>query len=145
MKKDEIIWNREGVNIFKEKYGHNPNNKPIIIKRDPIKRIWSSYWYFQLDPALPPFREQYTFEEYLHIDMYEHHLGELNPIKCSNYDKWIKVWEPLKPIIYTFEDLIKEKDFPHLNKTEDEIKQKVPKMTQEQYDLTKKLLDKEIG
>jgi|TARA_B110001454_G_scaffold211802_1_gene227881 hypothetical protein len=137
VKKDEIIWNKEGVKIFKEKYGHNDKIKPLIIKRDPIKRIWSSYWYFDLEEK--PFREKYTYEEYLHIDMYAHHLGELNPIRCSNYNKWINNWKELNPIIYEHEELIKIPNFPHLNKTNN-----IPEMTQAQYTMTKELLDAEM-
>ena len=140
IKKDEVIWNRDGVSIFKEKYGHNPNIRPVIITRDPIKRIWSSYWYFDLEEK--PFREKYTYEEYLKIDLYAHHFGELNPIRCSNYDRWIKIWKPLNPLLYNLEELIQLDNFPHLNKTE--YVRKVPDMSRKHHDLTKKMLDEEI-
>ncbi len=144
IKKDEIIWNEKGLEIFEEKYGHNPNNRPVILKRDPIERIWSSYWYFEMGNE-KPFREQYTYEEFLYCNRIDGHLGDMNPIRGSNYDRWIKKWEPLYPIVYDLDELKKDKDFPHLHKTEDRRNITIPEMTKEQIQLTRTLISDEIA
>ena len=144
VKKDEIVWNEKGLEIFKQKYGHNPNIRPVLVYRDPVERIWSAYWYFEMDGE-KPFRELYTYEEFLHCNRIDGHLGDMNPIRGSNYDKWFKKWEPLNPLIFDFEELKKDPLFPHRNKTEEEKNIKVPEMTNAQMVLTRKLLNDEIG
>ena len=71
------------------------------------------------------------------------HLGEINPISGSNYAKWIKMWEPLDPIILELEELQKDTEFPHSNKTVDERGSK-PEISDELRELTVELLDYEV-
>ena len=44
-------------------------------------------------------------------------LGTENPIDHADYEKHIKKFDELNPILFKFEDLIKLPDFPHDNKT----------------------------
>lgn len=128
VKKDELIWNKNGPEIFLEKYGERVI--PLIITRDPIERMWSSYNYFQFGGddwehghGDPPICEQYTFPKYLNIKGYEHHLGEMNPVSQSNYQKWYVHWKDIGIIKrFKLEDLNKKENFPH-----DNITQKVSK------------------
>jgi len=155
IKKDELIWNRNGPEIFLEKYADRVT--PMLITRDPIERMWSAYNYFQFGGddwehghGDPPICEQYTFPEYLDIKGYEHHLGEMNPVSQSNYAKWKKHWKDKIGHIKTFklEELIKKEDFPHKNITQEVTKhwkgKVIQKMPEEYATLAKAKLELEV-
>lgn len=142
VKKDEIIWNKKGVEIFKEKYGDRMT--PVIIKREPILRMWSAYWYFEYTDD-KPYNERFSFPEYLELEDYKYHIGEMNPVKQSNYYRWIKPWLDLDPIIFKLEDLIHNKQFPHLNQTNVVRDKIVPIMPDRFYRLADSLLRIELS
>ena len=141
-KKDEIIWNKKGVEIFKEKYGDRMH--PVIITREPILRMWSAYWYFEYTGETP-YNERFTFPEYLKLEDYKYHIGEMNPVKQSNYQRWIKDWLELKPIIFKLETVSQNTNFPHLNQTKVVRDKITPVMPDRFYLLAKSMLDEELS
>ena len=107
-------------NIYTEEQGFHLVKKwheweCIVITRDPVKRIQSCMSYFT------EFRNLTVEDVYKGVfDRYEN-IGCKWPIYQSNYDLFIKKWEKkhgqrLK--VYKFEDMIKDKDFPHINETD---------------------------
>ena len=55
---------------------------------------------------------------YLKFVGYSKDLGEENPIKQSDYAKWMEPWKKYDPILYKFEEMIKLPGFPHENATQ---------------------------
>ena len=106
----------------------------IIILRDNIERIWSNYHYFD-------HYDKMTLEEYLNYDIHGFRMGIANPIKQGNYGHWLKVWQPLDPIIVTLEEVSKLEGFPHMNKTNE--RREYPEITESQKKLITSYLDKE--
>ena len=154
VKKDELIWNKKGPEIFLEKYSDRVI--PFIITRDPIERMWSAYNYFQFGGddwehghGDPPICHQMSFPKYLDLKGYEHHLGEMNPVSQSNYAKWYVHWKDLG-LIKTFrlEDLKKTENFPHKNITQNVTKHwkgtTIPSMPKEYRKLAQTKLELEI-
>lgn len=82
----------------------------VIILRDNVDRIWSSYHYFDM-------YDKMSLEEYLNYDTHGYRMGIANPIKQADYGHWLKIWQPLNPIITTLEEMQQLEGFPHLNKT----------------------------
>lgn len=107
----EIIWKPDGIELF-EKNGYAENYRPVIIIRDPIKRIWSDWNHLGRGYGFK------TFEEYLQNKKQEGFggLGEYNPVKRSNYEKYIKRWAKYDPIVLELEEMQKNPNFPHHNK-----------------------------
>jgi hypothetical protein len=106
----------------------------VIILRDNVERIWSNYYYFDM-------YDKMTLEEYLNYDIHGYRMGIANPIKQGNYGHWLKVWQPLDPIIVTLEQVSKLDGFPHMNKTSQ--RREYPDITQEDRELITSYLDKE--
>ena len=142
-RKLENAWAQNAVETYLEKYGH-AKYQPIFITRDPIERIWSGYHYFHWDSKELPYREQYTFPEYLELKDYRYHIGELNPISQSNYSKWIRPWLKLNPIVISVEDMEENPNFPHLNKTEDIRNIQIKPIPEEFKKLAREKLGEEI-
>lgn len=102
----------DGVNIYKRCY---PHRRPIIILREPIKRIFSQYHYKQNHQQGDKFEiRQKTLKEA--IDKHPELLD------VSNYYKYLSKWQRFNPLILYFEDIIKWKDFPWETKCECNIK-----------------------
>ena len=142
VKKDELIWIKNGVEKFRNKW---KNSKVVIVERDPVDRMWSAYNFMQYGgDKKPPIRELYTFPEYLELTGYENLVGEMNPVSQSNYNKWIGRWLEFEPEIFKLEELQKEKDFPHENKTENVTNEKFTPMPEAHRELAWICLDKEI-
>lgn len=115
IKKDELIWIKDGVEKFRSKW---ENAKVVIVERDPVDRMWLAYNFMQYGgDKKPPIRELYTFPEYLEITGYENLVGEMNPVSQSNYEKWIGRWLEFKPEILKLEELQTHADFSHENIT----------------------------
>ncbi len=94
----------------------------VAITRDPIARIESGlrYWW--------RVRELYdiSFKKCLRgLGAEWFHTGWQDPIGQSNYDFYLRLFEEKHDItiekVYKFEEMIKDKDFPHLNKSEHEF------------------------
>jgi len=104
--KSEFIWHYDAFEkmLKWEERGY----KCVIIKRDPVERIWSSYNYFG-------YREKMTYEEYLNFEGYTNLLGEENPIKQSRYSYWMRQLLYFSPIIFKLEEVSKDPKFPKLN------------------------------
>lgn len=111
-----------------------PGHQVIILMRDPIKRMWSQYLYLKE-------RRLYTktFEDYLEWWRAHQFWFNENPIFQSHYAEHLPRWDEMNPIIYQFEELIKDPAFPHENATKIKFK-----MTEEQRKLAKEKLDKYI-
>ncbi len=91
-----------GIETYEGAYYHRT---PILILRDPIKRIFSQYHYKQNHQQGDPYE---IFENTLEKAL-DNHPELLN---ASNYEEYITKWKQFKPIILYFEDVIKWKDFP---------------------------------
>lgn len=105
----------------------------VIILRDNVKRIWSNYHYFD-------HYDKMTLEEYLNYDIHGYRMGIANPIKQADYNKWLEVWSPLKPIIVYLEDMQKMDGFPHMNKTGE--RREYPEITTDEISLISSYLNK---
>ncbi len=104
----DCIWKSNAKELVE---GQHPGRLPIIVTRDVIDMIWSSYWYW-------PYNTYMSFPQYLkHEVPNETSLGTENPIDHADYDRHIAKFAEMNPIIFKFEDLIKIDDFPHDNKT----------------------------
>jgi hypothetical protein len=106
----EVVTNPLGPKMIKKDC---PGHQPIIIMRDPIKRIWSQYEY--LSEKFKEFREPMTFEQYCHYWRPHSLWFNENPIFQSNYAEHLERWVDENTIIVYLEDLIKEPDFPREN------------------------------
>jgi len=106
----------------------------VIILRDNVERIWSSYHYFDYYKSM-------SLEKYLNHDIQGTRLGPMNPIKQGNYGRWLKEWSSLNPIIVTLEDMQKLPGFPHMNKTGD--KRKYPEISESDRELISSYLNNE--
>jgi hypothetical protein len=129
----EQIWKgKEGIEKALDKF---PDWHYVIILRDNSERIWSNYYFFQMNKTM-------TLEEYLnfHSDIFKR-LGESNPIKQGNYGHWLKIWSKVNPIIITLEDAKQLENFPHENKTGD--KKTYPEMTEVDRKLITSYLERE--
>jgi hypothetical protein len=112
VRRDECIWRNDGVKRMEDwdKKGY----KCVIIDRDPVTRIWSSFHYFG-------YWQRMTWEQYLNYEAnnerFGKSFGEENPIKQSRYEQWIKRFEKFDPLIYHMEEM-KDK-MPRINVTHD--------------------------
>jgi hypothetical protein len=123
----ECATNPLGVRMINKSY---KDYQVYIITRDPIKRMWSQYEFLS-----EMFDYDMTFAQYLHL--WQLHLiwFNENPVYHSNYAEHLPRWEELNPIILSFEEMIKDPKFPHVNKG------KGNKMPKEDYDLAKDTLE----
>lgn len=115
--KNEFIWHNDAFEKMK-KLDYD-GYKCVIIKRDPVERIWSSYYYFG-------YYAKMSFEQYLNLEGYSSLLGEENPIKQSDYNYWIKKLSFFDPMIFDLEEISKDPDFPLINKFEDPNYKAIP-------------------
>lgn len=108
----ECATNPLGPRMIKKLH---PGFEPVIITRDPIKRIWSQYKFLS-----EKFDYEMTFEQYCHY--WNHHLiwFNENPIFQSNYDEHLKHWD--NPLVYELEECIKDPAFPKENEGENKTK-----------------------
>lgn len=125
VRKFECVTNPLGPRMIKK---NAPDFEPVIITRDPIKRIWSQYEFLT-----EQFDYKMTFEQYLHY--WNHHLiwFNENPIFMSNYAEHLKHWPGVK--IYHLEDLIIAGNFPKVNEGK-----KKTKMSDEDKELATRML-----
>ena len=133
-RRDEIIWRKDidkEINKIWDK-----TIQLVVIMREPISACWSNYW--DIYKAHKP-DHTLSYEDFLTYSEYHQDLGELNPISCYNYAKWLKPIYKYNPILLDMEEVRKNINFPHENKTKN-----IPTMPQHYKDLTRKLLDKEI-
>lgn len=107
--KSEFIWKTDAVEQMTK--WDAKGYKCVIIKREPVDRIWSSYYYFG-------YYTKMSYENYLEIRGYHRTLGEENPLLQSDYDHWIDRLKSFKPLVYDLEEILKESSFPVINKTE---------------------------
>lgn len=134
-RKDEIIWRKDAVDIYKRKYA-DYNIRPVIITRDPVKRIWSHFHYFNYSVSL-------SFEDFLKMRGYSIIFGEENPISQSNYTKWIEPFLPYNPVVVDVDDMQMNPNFPTLNKTSKEFDGYTQDIPTENVELVRKYMDKE--
>lgn len=119
----EYAWRgQEGIDLYHEKY---EGWQPVIILRDNIDRIWSSYNFFGYVDSM----DLQTYLEVEKPDGLGGILPFINPIVQGDYQYWINIWKEYNPIILHLEDLQKLEGFPHENKTE--TKRSYTSMTQE--------------
>ena len=129
VKRDECILYSNAVQQFKQRWGNMATT--VIAFRSLPERCWS--WYNHISPDM-------TYYKYLHTHARkENKFGELNPIRQCNIKKWVTPWLELKPLFFSFEAMVKDPAFPHLNKNN--LKTKI---TTTQRDLTIKLIREEI-
>ena len=135
----EIIWRDDGIELF-VKNGYEENYRPIIIIRDPIERIWSDWNHLGQGYGFK------TFLDYLRNDSNKDlgGLGEYNPIKRSNYEKYIKRWQKYDPIVLDMEDMIRNPNFGHRNKGAEHNDKYLP-MPEHYRKLCRILLDLEVN
>lgn len=135
MERNEFIWNKRAEELYTGKYLRR-NDRAVIITRDPVDRIWSSYNYFDF------INKRMSYEEYLyHVGYHDAH-GEENPVMGSNYEKWLVPFKKYNPLIINLEKISQIQGFPHQNKTIDknENYKKIPEYLRR---LTEDLLIKE--
>lgn len=86
---------------------------PIIMTRDPVERAWSHIQYFgKMNNSQYPT----NIMEFIQDRRQDPTYYDMNPISVSNYQKHIKNWQHLDPIIISLEDLLQENpDFLVLN------------------------------
>jgi len=112
--RSENIWNCDGKNWNKYHC--------MAITRDPIQRIKSGIQYW---PEIEKIYNDKGIDEVLKgIDRYDG-VGFGNPIKQSDYDRYIEIFEnkfDVKIEVYRFEDIIKDNNFPHINESNKKIK-----------------------
>jgi hypothetical protein len=123
----EVIWRgQEGVDDTVYRF---PPDKwqYIITMRNNVDRIWSNYYYFQMNDKM-------SLEDYLKYDHSEFStVGIGNPIKQGQYHHWFSFWAKYDPIIITVEQMNKLPGFPHLNKTGD--RRNYPEITESDKNL----------
>jgi hypothetical protein len=125
--RQDCIWRSNARQLIEEQ---QPDRIPIIVTRDPVDMIWSSYWYW-------PYNTYMSFPKYLkHEVPMESSLGTENPIDHADYERHIEKFADMNPIILKFEDLVKFPDYPHDNKTVYK-----PQITQAQRDKITEALD----
>jgi len=54
---------------------------------------------------------------YLKLRGYVKEIGEVNPIKQSDYVRWAEPFKKWNVVVYKLEDMVKLDDFPHENPT----------------------------
>ena len=131
VEKLECVTSPLGPKMIEKNY---PGHQVIILMRDPVKRMWSQYLYLKEKRLYTK-----TFEEYLEWFKPHHFWFNENPIYQSHYAEHLPRWKKMNPIIYHFEDLIKEPNFPHENATKIKFK-----ISEEQQKLAKEKLEKYI-
>jgi len=107
----EVFWRRDGPDVFENEYGEHDSRQPYIILRNPVDRIWSCYFYFRHNKTM-------KISEYLEHEAYDEFVGEENPIKQSDYTKFIELYLQFEPVILKLEDMKRNSNFPHRNKTD---------------------------
>jgi hypothetical protein len=103
---DGAYHDYDPIDWFKE---YCQNRIPVIIMRDPIRRVVSLYHYKK---------------HHQKGDVYEIHENSLREAlenrpymyNQSNYDKYIGMWSPYSPMLVYLEDLVQLNGFPHVNK-----------------------------
>ena len=131
-RKNEIIWRKDIDKEINKVW--DKTIQLIIIMKDPIASCWSNYCdIYKAD------RPDNSYEDFLTHSEYDQDLGEMNPISCYNYAKWLKPIYKYNPIILDIEEMNKNPHFTYANKTRNQ-----PTMPQHYKDLTRKLLDREI-
>lgn len=91
----------------------------IAITRNPIDRIQSSIRYW---PQVRKLYDDGGIPKLLSGVKNYINVGFRDPIEQSNYDKYIRLFEKQHAChvkVYKFEDMIKDKEFPHINESPD--------------------------
>lgn len=105
--REESIYCRWfGVIKYKLQY---PKYVPIIITRDPVKRIYSHYIYKRYN--------QKGDRREINCDLKTALVKHPEIVNASNYSKWIKKWKSTEPIILQLEVMQKLDGFPKENTT----------------------------
>lgn len=137
--RNEIPWKYTAVAEFTTMYIKRAHPdfyyQPMFIIRDPVERCWSAFMYLGRSERFE------TYFDYMQNQNYYNSFGVANPIIQSNYSRWLKPWQHLNPVMIWMEDMQKNPNFPHLNKTSKErdgyteFPQNYKKVTQELLDL----------
>jgi len=130
---NEVILLENGYDRLKPK---QKEMRPVIITRDPVARCWSWYHFNARNPKKPHSWFDGSYEEYLKYDHNDKYLGELNPIKQSEYAKWIEPWKKYDPLIFDMDILKNDPSFRHVYATPN-----LPEMPKKYKELTEKLLN----
>ncbi len=111
--RDDQIWRSNSRQRIDDRY---PDRIPIIITRDPVEMIWSSYNYWYYKDAM-------SFEKYLDYRVQrEGNIGYENPLDNADYEKHINKFLDKKPIMFKFEEMLTIPGFPHENPTHIDFK-----------------------
>lgn len=85
-----------------------PDRQPVFIVRNPVERTWSAYRFFKM-------HEKMSLEEFLKPKpIYDQRLGIDDPIRQSDYMKYMEKWMDLNPRIVKLESM----KLPRKNTTE---------------------------
>lgn len=136
-RKDEFMWRKDAVEIYKRKYLDNAI-RPVFITRDPAQRIWSHFHYFNYSVSM-------SFEEFLCMRGHNDVFGEENPISQSNYSKWIRPFLPYDPIVVDVDDMQENPNFPTINKTSKEHDNYTQDIPSHFTALVNKYMEKELN
>jgi hypothetical protein len=118
---DATVTRPENIYVSEKRFHAVPDRNItewVAITRDPVKRIQSGMKYFTELRNMTV--EQVMDMPWKGAPRYEN-VGFRWPIQQSNYDYYIKKFEKkhlVKVKVYRFEDLMKEKEFPHINESE---------------------------
>jgi hypothetical protein len=128
----EQVWKEDAVERVTELRPPEEWHHVIILRHN-VDRIWSNYHYFD-------HYDKMSLEEYLNYDIDGYRMGIANPIKQGDYGHWLKVWQPLNPIVVILEHMYHMKGFPHMNKTGE--RRDYPEITNNDRDLISSYLNK---
>ena len=112
VRREQLFTKNDGFKLYEQEFY---DRQPILILRNPIDRAYSDWKYARQEK-----RTELNYRDYCELENYNAGLGELNPIKQSNYKQWFKNWN-ITLDIFQLEDMQKVKDFPKINSTDGEI------------------------
>ena len=111
-RREQLFTKTDGYDLYSHEF---PDREPILILRNPVDRAYSDWKY-----AVQEKRTELNYRDYCELDNYHPSLGELNPLKQSNYKQWFKNWNIVMDI-FQLEDMQKVKGFPKINSTDGKI------------------------
>lgn len=128
----ELIYDPKGIDYYQT---YHKGWKPVIITRDPADRIWTAYHFWK-------FMDRMEFDQFLHyVDPIMNNVGCNNPIAQSDYDRYIEKWKAFDPVVVSLEQMSREKDFPHLQRTQEVKNITIEEMPKFYRDIVKKALN----
>ena len=99
----------DGGSMKERRMEFAPHRIPVLILRDPIRRIYSHYHYKQNHQE----RDVWKVKESNLTDALDNHPEILS---ASNYDRYLHKWKRFKPLVVYIEDIGKLRGMPYKNR-----------------------------